>query len=397
MDIEPGSALARTLLEVWSGRPVTIVASPPGGGKTTLLAKLAAVLVSRLGESVTIATPTNRAGADIAMRVHGILGYDDSGYTRVEVPGANMAAYLPEGFARVMAQGQADGAHVCVKTVASLIATRNTEGSILISDEAWQSTYSDLASAADSFDQLVMVGDPGQIGPVVSIETRAWESMRYAPHLSAPEVFKLREESTVINIDKTFRLGAEGIDVVAPLYDFDFESRRGERFMELDGFRLPEVAHLDLGSGNDPFDPDMLSAVADRAVDLLSGTYVDVSGVRHTLEGRDVAVVVSRNAQRAYVNAKIGELGITVGTADSLQGGQWPAVVALDPMIGYDTATPHSMSVGRLCVMLSRQMAHVTWVHGNNWRKALEDTDADPLDRDRSLAVREVMETVKEV
>lgn len=167
--------------------------------------------------------------------------------------------------------------------------------------------------------------------------------------------------------------------------------------MELDGFRLPEVAHLDLGSGNDPFDPDMLSAVADRAVDLLSGTYVDVSGVRHTLEGRDVAVVVSRNAQRAYVNAKIGELGITVGTADSLQGGQWPAVVALDPMIGYDTATPHSMSVGRLCVMLSRQMAHVTWVHGNNWRKALEDTDADPLDRDRSLAVREVMETVKEV
>jgi hypothetical protein len=43
--------------------------------------------------------------------------------------------------------------------------------------------------------------------------------------------------------------------------------------------------------------------------------------------------------------------GVTVGTADSLQGGQWAAVVALDPLTGVEGLAVHAMSTGRLCVM----------------------------------------------
>ena len=73
--------------------------------------------------------------------------------------------------------------------------------------------------------------------------------------------------------------------------------------------------------------------------------------------------------------------GVTVGTADSLQGGQSAAAVTLDPLTGADGHAPHALSPGRLCVMASRHYAHLTWVHDGAWR------DADALAQDREAAV----------
>ena len=83
-------------------------------------------------------------------------------------------------------------------------------------------------------------------------------------------------------------------------------------------------------------------------------------------------VVVSHNAQACVVHALLRGRdvdGITVGTADSLQGGQWAAVVALDPLTGTDGLPAHAASPGRLCVMASRHYAHLTWVHDGAWRE----------------------------
>jgi hypothetical protein len=76
---------------------------------------------------------------------------------------------------------------------------------------------------------------------------------------------------------------------------------------------------------------------------------------------------------------------ITVGTANSLQGGQWRAVVALDPFVGYTTATPHQLSPGRLCVMASRHMTHLTWVSDGGWELALMDIDPDEAEKGRKV------------
>lgn len=57
----------------------------------------------------------------------------------------------------------------------------------------------------------------------------------------------------------------------------------------------------------------------------------------------------------------------TVGTADKFQGGQWHAVIALDSVIGHKLTGAHQMSNGRLGVMASRHMTHLTWVHDGTW------------------------------
>jgi len=122
----------------------------------------------------------------------------------------------------------------------------------------------------------------------------------------------------------------------------------------------------------DPNDPGMLAAVADRAHTLI-GTQLTAPGGQRPLEPRDIAVVVSHNAQASVVHAQLRGRdvdGVTVGTADSLQGGQWAAVVALDPLTGVEGLPAHAMSPGRLCVMASRHYAHLTWVHDGAWRDA---------------------------
>ena len=56
--LTPESPLARTLYEVWSGRPVTVVKAAPGSGKSTLITRLVSLLLMRTDLSVAILTPT---------------------------------------------------------------------------------------------------------------------------------------------------------------------------------------------------------------------------------------------------------------------------------------------------------------------------------------------------
>ena len=134
----------------------------------------------------------------------------------------------------------------------------------------------------------------------------------------------------------------------------------------------------------------MLATVADRAHALLGATLTTDTGSR-PLEPADVAVVVSHNAQASVVHALLRGRdvdGVTVGTADSLQGGQWAAVVALDPLTGTDGLPAHAASPGRLCVMASRHYAHLTWVHDGAWREGRVPAQDVRDSTDRSLLVR---------
>ena len=56
-----------------------------------------------------------------------------------------------------------------------------------------------------------------------------------------------------------------------------------------------------------------------------------------------------------------------VGTADRLQGGQWPLVVALDPAAAVGSDNEYAMSLGRLGVMISRHTHHLTWLSDASW------------------------------
>ena len=81
----------------------------------------------------------------------------------------------------------------------------------------------------------------------------------------------------------------------------------------------------------------------------------------------------------AEAGARLRALGlgdVTVGTADQLQGGQWPAVVVIDPLAA-SSISDHHLSLGRLCVMLTRHVGHCSFVTTPAWRTALVDADGD--------------------
>lgn len=377
--LEPGSTVARALFEVVSGRRVTIIDSPPGSGKSTSTAKIALWLSDRTDMRITVAAPTRSAADAIAQK---IIEQEKGASVVLALSGVdnhrNSSIFTPGTGAH-----QGNAGDVVVRTMASLGMDTRTETDLLIIDEAYQSTFAALIAAGKSSQQVLMVGDPGQIGPVVTSDTTIFADSEYAPFLRAPDVLRNHPSAEVLHLPRTYRLGARSVRAVAPLYDFTFESGRPDR--NIAGHAEIESRVIDK---DDPI--ELYREVASLAADFAGKELVTDSGTRR-LEDSDICVVAGDNMS---VNGIVGFLhamgrypGITVGTADRLQGGQWHAVVSLDPLASASTVSDHHLSPGRLCVMASRHMTHMTWVHDGKWEQSIADQE-DVEDRERLIAVR---------
>lgn len=360
----PGSILARTLYMAYARQPVIIVDSPPGAGKSTLIVDVLDQLLRRSPFHIVVAAPTRRAAADLAGRLAAALG---DGPSDPAVVLSVRKILRPDG---VHSTPPKDRSRVVsVRTVASCTSSPPT-CDLIVFDEAYQTTFSDIATAADDADQVIMVGDPGQIGPVITQDTSPWEARRDAPHRRAPEVFAQRADAVVLQMDATYRLGQATVEAISVLYGFGFTSKRPDRHLvDHDGCSLPELATVTVPPASSVADLAVLKRVAELAEAMVGRSLVtfddDGNEMCTPLEQGDVAVVVSHNVQCSTIQAILrakGCQGITVGTADRLQGGQWHAVVALDPLVGHATIAPHQVNPGRLCVMASRHMTHLTWV-----------------------------------
>ncbi|WP_253905200.1 AAA family ATPase [Arthrobacter sp. H14] len=391
-----GSVLAKALYSVWSGAPVTIVDSPPGAGKTTLVTQIVAYLKERSDMKIVIATYTRRAAQDLAERIAAELGPDKDGNPQIALSVSNME--VPPGISK---GGAHDGGRniPVVRTVASCKASNKPICDLMIIDEAYQVTFNDASSACDEAAQVLMVGDPGQIGPVVTADVSAFRGRETAPHMRAPEVFARMDCAEIHSLATTYRLGQETVNAISCLYGFPFTSSRPDRYLtDEDGDRVSEIVPLRLPVA-ESFDAiDTLVLVAEYAANLIGTELVetDVDGQPYSreLEAADIAIVVAHNAQSSSITAILRSLdagGITVGTADKMQGGQWHAVVALDPFVGYTSAGSHQLSPGRLCVMASRHMTHMTWAHDGGWEDALVDPDIDQHEARLGRRVREVL------
>lgn len=221
-----GSTLAKALYSVWSGEPITVVDSPPGAGKTTTVAELVAHLVERSDFKIVVACPTRRGAADMAERIAATLGPDKDGKPQVALSVKGMPP--PPGVAQ---GGTSINSRIpVVRTIASCKSTNRPVCHLMIIDEAYQATFADVFNAADNADQVLMVGDPGQIGPVVTADVSAFRGKTQAPHMRAPEVFVQKAGAVVHRLDTTYRLGQETVDAIAPLYNFPFTSSRPDRY-----------------------------------------------------------------------------------------------------------------------------------------------------------------------
>ena len=175
----PDAVLARVLDLVLRqrhdpGNHIVFVSSPPGGGKTQLV-ELVAVAACQLGLQVAIACPrAEQAFALVRRLTHAyptqrlrlLVGKDRP------LPADLQAQAIPLGAGGVNV-GPSSGMPVVVGTVAKLAllaASGAVTCDLLIADEAFQVTLADLAPLLPCADRFLLVGDPGQLPPLVLID-----------------------------------------------------------------------------------------------------------------------------------------------------------------------------------------------------------------------------------
>ncbi|GAA3603957.1 AAA family ATPase [Microlunatus ginsengisoli] len=405
--LTPGSPLARCLYEVWSGRPVTVVKAAPGSGKSTLIARLVCLLLSRTELSVTILAPTRDAAFDLAERVGEALSVNCGPQSRyVCLFGVSRPEEFPTHWS-VPRLTQLVARHATVRTVASASGLHNpVTTEVVIVDEAYQTTLSDMAVALRDAKQVVLVGDPGQIGPVVTVDDSVWARQPTSPTRRAPEMLLERSDAILVELGTTYRLGPASTELLNTLYDFPVACGRSPRHVvhrpgvDPAGLRtadggLPEIVRRQVPAVADRNDPGYLRAVADTARSYVGRT-VHASTpagdmIDFPLAASDICVVAAYRTQITRLAATLDSFKIgmfKVGTADALQGGQWHVVVAVDPLIAADTAEGHNASLGRLTVMLSRHMTHLVWVCDSRWSEVLDATPSTEATLPASRAVR---------
>lgn len=362
----PSSPAYRALVSVWRGTEMTIISSPPGAGKTEVITSIVPVLVTDAGLSVVVATPTINGAYDVARRIETKMPTPG----RVVLSGSSFTERRSNGV-RVDSTVKPKPGRVLVKTIAGMKFSRD-HVDVLVVDEAFQATALDVREALAYVDQALLVGDPGQIGPVVTINTQAWDASDFSPAKPAPVVFQHWPGAVLVHLESSYRLGESSVNVIGGLYDFPFTSTRPPAMIN----ERPEIEVTTIPFPSAPTDPTIFHH-AIQAVRSLIGSPYTYAGHTRVLQSSDCALLATRNEQVSALEALAastpGVRGATVGTADSLQGGQWPATIVIDPLLGASIASDHALTTGRLCVMCSRHIAHLSFI--------TSDSVADVIDR----------------
>jgi hypothetical protein len=382
-DLLDSPMLARVLLAAWGGDAAICVPACPGAGKSRLVALLAGALAHRVGLRVAVAAQTREQAAELSRRIAAV-----SDRASLIVSGAGKKPVTVDGIRTVAGRSvrwqHSTGGEILIGTAARwLYVDPSMAGAdVLLVDESWQATYGDLGALGALARQVVCVGDPGQVAPVVTGSTEKWDGKATGPHQPAPAALLAAhgEAITVHELTNSWRLGPQTCALLSEHFypQMPFTSRRpDEAVIAPDGTVLPEILSRPTEAHNGPTDPALLTALAERARELTRYDYRR-GGVCEPLTAADLAVVVPHVAQAGAVRALLADMpDVLVGTVNALQGLERPAVVALHPMAGYRSAEAFALDAGRMCVTLSRHRAHLTVLTDPATAPLLDVTD-DP-------------------
>ena len=378
---------AAVLFAAWSGDPAVSVPSPPGAGKTRLVTLLAAYLAHRAGMRVGIAAQTREQAVQIARRLGALSSRAVLLWSsRSPRPDCGATPAVSGGQARF----PADAGGIIIATTARWLFAdpRQMAADLLVVDEAWQSTYADLGALGAFAGQIVCVGDPGQIDPVVTGSTTRWQASTHGPHLPAPAALHAAHGDAIntVALPHTWRLGPATTALIQPAFypALPFTSRRPPEHITGPAGPLPELAREMVTSNAGPGDATLAAACAMRVRALIAGHHLHAGAQPRPLTEADVAVVAAHVGQAAAIRAMLaGHPDVLTGTANQLQGLERPAVVALHPLAGYrDLGTAAVADSGRACVMLTRHRAHLTVITDSRTPGVLAATDEATPHRD---------------
>ncbi|WP_419708021.1 AAA family ATPase [Promicromonospora sp. NFX87] len=358
--------LARALYALWSGDPAVVVDSPPGAGKTHLITNLAEQLHRRAGMSVAIAAQTRAQAYDVANRT----ARTGAPVTFLGKVGAMRPTELEQGVTFASTRSMRPDAGIVVATTARWLVTdpNRWRADVLLVDEAYQMTWADfgaLGALARDTGQVALVGDPGQIDPVVVADTRRWQRWASGPQVPAPAALRaaMGDAVTVLRLPQTWRLGPDTTDLIRALYDLDFTSARPARSV-LAPTALPEYAAHPITITSGVADPALILTAADLARTFATGSAtVRTDDASHPVTPSNIAVIAPHVEQTTLLAAALADLpDIFVGTINQAQGLERDVVIAIHPLAGHPVAEEFATDLGRMCVALSRHRAHLAMV-----------------------------------
>ena len=365
----------------------TVVDSPPGAGKSTLVVRAARELVGA-GERLMIVAQTNSQVDDLVDRLAGA----DPALTVGRLHGSD-AAPAPEALRHPAVSASTKPADlldcsVVVSTAAKWQWVKDVDPwRHAIVDEAYQMRSDALLAVARLFERALFVGDPGQLDPFSIVGTDQWAGLSYDPSSSAVMTLLAHNPRIVPHrLPVSWRLPASAAPLVSaafyPYAPFRSGTGPGDRRLTLAGpgngsaaDRVIDVAAesgwglLELPARHTVrTDPEAVRAVATVVRRLLdrTGTAVSERGSAPLTADR-IAVGTAHRDQAAAVRAALLALGVpvhggpadgaeavTVDTANRLQGREYDVTVVLHPLSGRPDATAFHLETGRLCVLASR-------------------------------------------
>lgn len=247
-------------------------------------------------------------------------------------------------------------------------------------------------------ERFILIGDPGQIPPVVPIDASRWETAPLPPHLAAPALLcELHKGNGLegLSLPSTRRLPPDTVGLVRPFYDFSFDAvaQPGERqfFATGTGSTLADAAVDRLASGSavgltlptpasgPPLEVD--EQIADAAVAVVKRMLdrqveVLLDGVRCPLGPQDIGLCATHHAMNAQLDLRLPKRlrGLTlVDTPERWQGLERKVFVVVHPLSGVTRPSDFDLETGRLCVMASRHQVGLVIVGRDHILDTLEE------------------------
>lgn len=356
------------------GGKIAVVKAPPGSGKTHTLIEVLSALAGD-GMQIAVAAQTNSQADDICLRW--AKDHPTVRVARFSSSGLRAPDGFPASITWVTDKKELPrGPGITVATTAKWsLADLSAPYDLLAIDEAWQVSWADLMQCALVSGRFLMIGDPGQIPPVVPIDVRRWDTSPRAPHEAAPEVVlaepTLASLSFVGSLPACRRLPHESVAFVRPFYDFDFAAyvplgTRGVHLSNGWGDALavgrPLAVTIPTPAHGPPIEVDheIAAAAAEVVGALLAGpATLRLGDDQRPLTPTDIGVTSSHRVMNSAIAAALGRRTsqIRVDTPERWQGLERPVMVAVHPLSGVTEPTAFDLETGRLCVMASRHQA----------------------------------------